>query len=633
MCGICGVLRFDGLESDIAQLVQSMGEKLIHRGPDNYGYHDDPFCALGFRRLSIIDLDTGNQPIGNEDGTIWIVFNGEIYNFKELRTQLMIAGHVFSTNTDTEVILHAYEEFGVDSLKYLRGMFAFAIWDSKRQQLVLARDRLGKKPLYYFFSKEGIIFGSELKAILQCKEVPREVDLLALDAYLAYGYIQPPRTILNGVNKLSPGSYMLISIPGRSSMVRQYWELEFTPKLAISEEEAVDQIRRTLTEAVRIRMFSDVPLGALLSGGIDSTIVTGLMAQLSSLPVKTFSIGFDEIAYNELPYARLVAERFKTDHHELIVHPDIAQIVPEVIYYLDEPMDDSSAIPTYLVAKMARQHVTVVLNGDGGDEAFSGYEHYGDTLSLLLSTKMIPRRMNRFIRSSLMMLPEKVDLFRLITRARTLTELNNLSLGEILSRGFQRWPLSKRQYLYHPEVWQTLQASANPFPEETMLNEYKKFAFLGAIDQMLAVDGRNVLPGDLLVKMDRMSMANSLEARSPFLDQELSELAARLPENFKRNGSSGKILLKKAFLDLIPAPILKRPKKGFAIPLGIWFKNELNEMLHDTLLSKNACNTVFFSSRSVANILSEHQSGRENHDRRIWGLLVLELWQQQYLQN
>ena len=631
MCGICGILRFDGLMPDTDRLVRKMGDKLIHRGPDDYGYHEETNCALGFRRLSIIDLNTGNQPISNEDGTIWIVFNGEIYNFHELRVRLMNAGHQFHTDTDTEVILHAYEEFGLDCLRLVRGMFAFAIWDSKQQKLLLARDCLGKKPLYYYYSNEGIIFGSELKAILQSPDVPREIDLLALDAYLTYGYIQPPLTILKGVNKLFPGSYMLVSIPERSSIIRQYWDLEFTPKSVLSEQEAVDQVRNTLTEAVRIRMFSDVPIGVLLSGGIDSTIVTGLMAQLSSQPIKSFSIGFDEYGYNELPYARLVADRFKTDHHEFIIRPDITQIIPEVIYYLDEPMDDSSAIPTYCVAKMARQQVTVVLNGDGGDEAFSGYERYGEMLSLLKISKITPRRLNGLIRSLVMNMPENIDFFRFFARVRTFTEINHLSLGEFILRSYQKWSLPMRQSLYRPETWQTLQVS-DPFSQEDrILREFNKFASLGAIDQMLAMDSQWYLPGDLLVKMDRMSMANSLEARSPLLDQKVIELAARLPESFKRRNVNGKIILREAFSDLIPDPILKRPKMGFKIPLGAWFRKELNEMLNDQLLAKNACNQEFFEPRIVAKILSEHQAGLDDHTSKIWGLLVLELWQRQIL--
>jgi asparagine synthase (glutamine-hydrolysing) len=630
MCGICGILRFDGLGLDTGQLIKKMTDKLVHRGPDSFGYHSDAHCAFGFRRLSIIDLNTGDQPIGNEDGTIWIVFNGEIYNFQDLRTRLLDAGHHFCTNTDTEVILHAYEEFGVECLKLLRGMFAFAIWDSKQKTLLLARDRLGKKPLYYFHSNDSIIFGSELKAILQSPDVPREVDLTALDAYLAHGYIHPPKTILKGVNKLAPGSYMLVSTSRRSIDIRRYWDLEFTPKTSLSKTEVMEQVRTTLNKAVELRMVSDVPLGVLLSGGIDSTIITGLMASLSSQPIKSFSIGFDTFGYNELPYARLVAERFKTDHHEFVVQPDIAQVVPEIVYYIDEPMNDSSVIPTYFVAKMAHEHVTVVLNGDGGDEAFSGYERYGEILSLLKFSKVIPWKMNDVLRSIVMSVPEDVDFYRFFAKARTFTEINHLSPAKFVMRSYQKWSYPERQFLYRPEVLQDLEALA-PFPlEKSLLVDFEKFSYLSVIDQMLAIDSQRYLPDDLLVKMDRMCMANSLEARSPLLDQEMVELAASLPETFKRKANHGKLILRKTFSDLIPETILNRPKHGFSIPLEVWFRKELKEMLYDHLLVKNSRCHEFFEQKAIANILSEHQSGKD-HSAKIWGLLVLELWQKQII--
>ena len=629
MCGICGVVQFNGLNPDSDLVVRKMADKLLHRGPDDFGYYGDALCAFGFRRLSIIDLKTGHQPIANEDETIWIVFNGEIYNFQELRARLEKSGHHFRTRTDTEVIVHAYEEYGVDCLKYFRGMFAIAIWDRTNQRIFLARDRLGKKPLYYYYSNERIVFASELKSIVQFPGVPRDIDLNSLNIYLTYGYIQPPHSIFKGINKLSPGSYLELSLPERRLVVDRYWKLNFEPKENITEESAQSQVRQTVEEAVRLRMISDVPLGVMLSGGIDSTIVTGIMSKASTQPIKTFSIGFDELDYNELPFARLVAERFKTDHHELIVRPKIAEIIPEVVYYLDEPMDDSSAIPTYLVARMARQHVTVALNGDGADESFSGYSRYGDILRSLQTANFLPRKLNKVLATIFEWIPRNVDVGRLAARTRTLLEINHLSLGEFVLRNYQRWSCVERQSLFRPEIWKDLNGEGPLFPEKILHDYFQTYLSTDAIDQMLAIDTEMYLPGDLLVKMDRMSMGNSLEARSPFLDQEVIALAARLPGDMKRRGRNGKIILKKAFSDLIPAPILTRPKHGFRIPLGLWLKNDLKNMLNDILLSKNAHSLEYFERESISNLLSDHQSGIQNFHSKIWNLLVLELWQQQ----
>jgi asparagine synthase (glutamine-hydrolysing) len=632
MCGICGFVRFDGLPMDSNPMIQKMADKIIHRGPDNFGYYLDDHCALGFRRLSIIDLETGNQPIQNESGTIRIVFNGEIYNFQELRKHLMNVGHSFYTNTDTEVIVHAYEEYGTECLKFLKGMFAFALWDSNKRQLFLARDRVGKKPLFYFFSPNEIIFASELKSLLQHPHTPREIDLYSLDEYLMYGYVNSPRTILNGVKKLAPGSFLLVSEALTTPIIDRFWELDFSKKINLKEEDISEQLRETIVNAVRLRMVSDVPLGVLLSGGIDSTIVTGIMAGISNRPVNTFSIGFEEMGYNELPYARLVADRYKTNHHELIIKPDIAEIIPKIIYSLDEPMDDSSAIPTFFVAQMARQYVTVSLNGDGADESFSGYDRYGEMLKLLSISKSLPININAFIRSLLKKVPDEIDIFDFFSKARTLTNINHLNPVQLILRSYQKWESTERFSLYHSDVRAELLAQKPILSEDLFLAEFKKVSFLHPIDQMLAIDNQMYLPNDLLVKMDRMCMANSLEARSPFLDQDVIQFAASLPVSFKRKAGHGKLILRKVFSDLIPAELLQRPKHGFRLPLGHWFRKELKDMLFDYVLGKDSSSGSFFNPKTIDVYFKKHQNG-EDFTVKLWGLFVFELWIRELLSN
>ena len=631
MCGICGILSFDILPSEARELVRCMSDQLIHRGPDSDGFYADDCVALGFRRLSIIDLSTGDQPIPNEDETVWIVLNGEIYNFRSLRRKLEAVGHRFRSRADTETIIHAYEEYELDFVQHLRGMFAFALWDARRGRLVMARDRLGKKPLYYYQDGDQLLFASELKALLQAPSVPRQIDPVALGEYLTYQYIPAPHTILQGVRKLPPGHLLVANTQTGRVDTQRYWQLSYQPKLHLSEAEAAEELRTRLEEAVRLRLISDVPLGALLSGGVDSSIVVGLMAQVSDQPVKTFSIGFEESSHNELPYAQQVARRFGTDHHEFIVRPEAVAVVPEIVHYLDEPMADSSAIPTYYVAKMARQHVTVVLNGDGGDEAFAGYNRYPTVLTLLRLSRLPRWLLQGVLRPALAAWPEHLDYRRLAARGRTLTEVSHLSLGEHFLRQETVFPRWLREELYTPDLARVIAASRPEGAESYMLAYFRSPDGLGRLDQMLQADTHTYLPGALLVKMDRMSMANSLEARSPFLDQDIVQFAASLPEGYKRRGNAGKLVLKRACADLLPEDIQTRPKQGFGVPIGQWFREELREMLYDVLLGACARQRGLFRTEAVANLLHEHQSGKCDHSSRLWALLVLELWQRQFL--
>lgn len=627
MCGICGFTNFNPSKIVKNDILRKMTERLIHRGPDRDGYYRDEFCEFGFRRLSIIDLNTGDQPLHNEDCSLWIVFNGEIYNFLYLRSQLEAAGHIFQTKSDTEVIIHAYEQYGTQCVNYLRGMFAFAIWDNRKRRLFLARDRVGKKPLYYYAGKDSFVFASELKALIQHPDVPREIDPYAIDEYLTWKYIPAPRTIFKGVFKLSPASYMTVNWETNEIQTQSYWRPEYAPKLLLTLEEAQFQLRKHMTEAVQLRLVSDVPLGALLSGGIDSAIVVGLMSSLMDRPVKTFSIGFDESSHNELPYARLVAQRYHTDHHEFVVRPNAAEVLPKIAYYLDEPMADSSSLPTWYVAKIARQHVTVVLNGDGGDETFAGYRSYAAVMAYR-QYSALPRVLRRgIIEPALKCFPGKLGFNNPVERARRLSAFSDLSLEQQFGRWTSLANPEIRQHIYTQEF----KSLINLAP--TSYNNKLKFNQLSPLDWMLAMDLTNYLPGDLLVKMDRMTMANSLEARSPFLDQQIVEFSARLPENMKRKGNIGKWLLKKTFFDLVPSEIIQRPKKGFAVPVDEWFRTGLRGMMTDAIYSFPSPLKIWFDPSIIQMYFVHHLDRKEDYGDLLWALLMLYLWLDNILQE
>lgn len=634
MCGIAGILDLKGRGVERSR-VERLCAQLVHRGPDEEGYYAGGGVALGQRRLSIIDLSSGRQPMGNEDGTVWVTFNGEIYNFQELRLELESQGHRFATSSDTEVILHAYEQHGEACLSRFRGMFAFAIWDSNRKRLFLARDRVGKKPLFYVEADGQFVFASELQALLQHPGVSREPDLSAIDDYLTYGYVPAPSTAFRGVFKLPPAHHLTIQLTDDGAGVRErkvecYWSLDYQPKLDLDEEDAADALLDVLTEAVRLRMVADVPLGALLSGGVDSSVVVALMSRLSSRPVKTFSIGFDEKEFNELPYARLVARRYGTDHNELIVRPDAQEVIPTLVRHYGEPFADSSAIPSYYVAQLTRQHVKVALNGDGGDESFAGYDRYWAT-GLADKYQKIPSALRRRVIEPLAALvPDSLPRKNRLGRGKRFLE----AASEPASLRYLRWvtyfsPEQKR-HLYTPEFQDRL---AGHDGKTWLLNLFDELRRGGAhgLDAILAVDVRSYLPYDLLVKMDIATMANSLEARSPFLDHKVMEFSAQLPSRFKIRGSTQKYLLKKIARKLLPAECLDRRKMGFGVPVGEWMRGPLRPLLEDVLLSPRHAQRGLFEPEAVREMVRAHVEGSKDNTFRLWALFWLELWMREFV--
>ena len=622
MCGITGFVRADkGPVAETADLIDRMCQAIVHRGPDDHGVMIKGGTVLAMRRLSIIDLSGGHQPISGEDGSVTIVFNGEIYNFRELHTLLKSRGHTFRTNSDTEAIVHAYEEFGPSSVDYLRGMFAFAIWDERKQKLFLARDRVGKKPLYYTVTDRGtFVFGSELKSLLVHPEVKRNISLEAVDAYLTLGYVPDPQCIFKDVYKLPPGHHLTFA--DNRITIEKYWDFNFSPDRSMTAEECISGLRELLDEAVRLRLVSDVPLGAFLSGGVDSSTVVGIMARHMGQPVKTFSIGFHEDSYSELKYARLTAKKFGTDHHEFFVTPEICSVVDELVRKLDEPFADPSAIPTYMVSKLARQHVKVVLSGDGGDELFAGYTRY-----------VTDRKRRGFS-----LLP---SLIREGIMQRLSEKLPHGTLGRNYLHNVALDPVDR--YLDSVSVFTGLNKQllySNDFKkqlatDEGVLSEFRAYAAKvktgDPLDQLLHIDSKTYLPGDILTKVDRMSMAVSLEARVPLLDHKLIEFVMRIPASMKMSGRKTKYIFKKAVGDLVPQEIINRPKQGFGMPIQEWINEQLKERIRDTLNGFRARQRDYVNPDYLNVLLEEHERGRRNHSYALWSLFMLELWHRTFV--
>lgn len=625
MCGICGILNFGMNESVNKETLKRMCTVMSHRGPDDEGFFVEENVGLGMRRLSIIDLSTGHQPISNEDGTVWIVFNGEIYNHLALREELLSKGHKFSTSTDTEAIVHAYEEYGEDCVSKLRGMFAFAIWDKGKKKLFIGRDRLGIKPLYYYFDDKRFIFGSELKVILQYPGIPKDLDLEALDNFLTFEYIPAPLTIFKSVKKL-PQAHTLSIEKGRIS-INEYWELYFK-ETKRTEEEVCDELYNILKEAVKMRLMSDVPLGAFLSGGIDSSTVVGLMSEVMDRPVKTFSIGFDDPSYNELHYARTVAKHFGTDHTELVIKPDIADWVDRLIKYLDEPFGDFSIFPTFLVSELARRHVTVTLSGDGGDELFAGYEYYIADKMENYYRKLPAIFRERLIPSIVASIPPSSQKKGLVNKTKRFVE------GTLHPRRLRHFRWAKffgeeeKSLLYSEEVKRELEGVDTYLPFTMYFTGSNGADYLG---QELYADIKTYLCDDILVKVDRMSMANSLEARVPFLDHKFVEFVATVPSSMKLNGFKSKYILKKAMVRLLPRDILYRDKQGFSIPIKNWLMNELRPLMENALSSERIKREGLFNPPYIDRLKTEHLNGVENHSHRLWALMVFEIWRDLYL--
>jgi len=633
MCGICGAAWTESARAPGDAELAAMVARLEHRGPDDSGTRRDDHSALGFRRLAIVDLPGGHQPLGNEDGTVWTVFNGEIYNFPALRRRLEARGHRLRSSGDTEVLVHLYEDEGTGMFALLRGMFALAIWDEPRRRLVLGRDRLGQKPLLYRHDPGRIAFASELKALLALpeSEVPRAVDPLALDQYLTFGYVPHPRTILRGVHKLPP-AHFAVWHEGRLELGR-YWDPDWDVEVDRPPGEDAEQLRAALDEAVREQMVADVPLGAFLSGGVDSTIIVGLMQRASARPVKTFSIGFGDPAFDESRFAALAARALGTDHHAFTVEPRAWETLPALAAQFDEPFADSSALPTWHVARETRKHVTVALTGDAGDELFAGYDRYR-AVALAAWLDRLPDAPRAFLGGPLArVLPASVRAKTRLRQARRMLE----GIGQAPEARYLRWVQMfdepTRAGLYSDDFLDHLARAGRAGPEEADPASVLARAFAAApgrdpVTRATIVDLLTYLPGDLLVKVDLASMGNSLECRSPFLDHRVVELALAMParRKLRLRGGRSKVVLKEAFADILPPEIRNRPKMGFGVPLDRWFRGELKDELRAVLLDPRTLGRNLFRPGAVEAMVDEHVRSRQDHAYRLWALLMLELW-------
>jgi asparagine synthase (glutamine-hydrolysing) len=629
MCGIVGFLNLDREHPVNERVAREMAGAIVHRGPDDEGFYFNGNVALGMRRLSIIDLAGGHQPISNEDGTVWVVFNGEIYNYGELRKRLLARGHRLKTASDTETIVHLYEEYGDDLVDHLNGMFAFALWDERRRRLLIARDRMGEKPLYFTQTDEAFIFASELKALLAHPRIERRVNLLALRKYLQYEFVPSPHSMIEGVQKLRP-AHRLIFENGKWRD-EPYWRLSYGgERLKLSDEEATEEFRRRLLEAVRIRMVSDVPLGVLLSGGIDSSSIAAMACEAATggQRVKTFSIAFDEKSFDESSYARMVAERLGTEHHEKrFTERDMLDIVPEIPRLLDEPLGDGSLIPTFLVSQFTREHVTVALGGDGGDELLAGYPTY---LAHRMAFRY--RALPGFVRKGLIeplvrRLPVSTDNLSFDFKAKRFV------LGAPLPSGTRHtvWMGSfngeQQRLLFTPEILRT-QTDDEIFSEVRIYDESNggRLGRLDIVEQMMTLDATHYMSECVLFKVDRASMAASLETRAPFLDHTLVEFLMKLPIDLKLRGRTGKYILKQAMRDHLPADVIKRPKKGFGMPVAKWVKGELRSLVRDAFAPDRIKQRGLFNPVYVQRLLDEHEKGTADHRKLIWTLLMFELW-------
>jgi asparagine synthase (glutamine-hydrolysing) len=626
MCGIAGFIDIQSSSSlgreQRADVLDRMCRVISHRGPDDQGTMLEPGVALGMRRLSIIDVAGGHQPISGENDEVTIVFNGEIYNYRDLVPELESLGHKFRTKSDTEAIVHSYEQFGPACVSRLRGMFAFAIWDSRSRQLFIARDRVGKKPLYYSLLANGtLVFGSELKCLLEHPEVQTEVDLEALDAYFTLGYVPDPLSIFTNIYKLPPGHHLIFK-DGKVK-VEEYWDFKFDHVASLSEEECATEVRRLLDESVKVRLVSEVPLGAFLSGGVDSSTVVGLMAGHMSQPVKTFSIGFNEDSYNELKYARLTAEKFGTDHHEFFVTPEICNVVDDLVRHFDEPFADSSAIPTFMVSKLAREHVTVALSGDGGDELFAGYTRYA-----IEKKREGFARVPAFLRQGVMQ-----PVSRLLPHnAKGRNFIHNVALdpADRFLDSMSIFTSLNKELLYAGDMRQFLKKK-NRFVDFQQLAGRVKTG--SATDELLYIDSKTYLPGDILTKVDRMSMAASLEARAPLLDHKLIDFVTTIPAALKLKGLETKYIMKKAVADLVPAEILNRPKQGFGVPIQEWINRQLRARIRDELANLTSGHRDYIDQNYVQVLLDEHDRGRRDHSMSLWALFMFQLWHCEYVDN
>ena len=627
MCGICGIYSFDRLPPSAPKTTRDMCAVMVHRGPDEDGFFHDEKTALGMRRLSIIDLDTGRQPMTNEDRTIWVVLNGEIYNFPALRKELMAKVHRFTTRSDTEVLVHLYEEEGKDFVLRLNGMFAIALWDTRERRFLIVRDRLGIKPLHYMRLKNELYFASEIKCLLQ-SDYRREIDPEAVSRFFTFEYIPAPQSIFKGIHKLMPGH--MICIERDRFEVVSYWDLRhrYAPEAPRSPDEIGDEINRRLKESVEKRLISDVPLGVFLSGGVDSSAITALMSEVADSRIKTFSIGFKEKSFSELGYAKQVADYFHTDHREFVVESNaVKELVPTLIRFLDEPLADASVIPTYIISKLARSFVTVVLSGEGGDELFAGYDTYKAYQMARWYRKVPGFIRNQVVKRVVERLPASPKRLSFEFKAKKFISGIDYppEIANIIWWGAYD-PLEK-QRLFNPEIGSTLHEDVFA----PIHGHMSRSRAQTTLDNLGYLDLKLYLQDDLLVKADRMTMANSLELRVPFLDHEFVEYAASIPSSLKLKGMATKHILKHALRDRLPSEILTRKKIGFDIPLGVWIQNELKDFVSDILSPAHLKRHGFFSADYVQTLLKQHFHGDHNHRQRLWPLIIFQFWYDQYM--
>ncbi len=623
MCGIVGYLKLNGETVD-TNIIESMCQTIVHRGPDDVGSYIKDNIGIGMRRLSIIDLETGKQPISNENNSLYIVFNGEIYNYKELRPDLVTKGHTFKTNSDTEVILHLYEEYSEGCLKYLNGMFAFAIWDEKNKELFCARDRLGIKPFYYMLDKNRLIFGSEIKAILEEKNLDLELDLEALSQYLAFEFIPFPGTLIQSIKKLPPGHFLYADSSGVK--IRQYWSAEEIEEKERSEEETVEELESLLRDSVRLRLRSDVPFGAFLSGGIDSSSIVGQMTGLLDSKPKTFSIGFHDKSYNELSYAAQVAGLFGTDHTDQVIEPSAIDLIENLINYMDDPIGDFSIFPTYLVSRLAREKVKVILSGDGGDELFGGYDTY-IAQKLYRYYSLIPFHLRKYIIQPLAnILPPTEKKKGVINKIKRF--VGGTSMPEQYDHF--RWMIFLRpeenNHIFSDEVSRSIDAGS----AFSFITRYLDKNRLCGINRSMYLDIKTYLVDNILVKVDRMSMATSLEARVPFLDHRVVEFALSIPQDLKIKNFKTKYVLKKMTEKMLPDNVINKPKQGFSIPMKNWLKGPVKPMMTDMLSYDRIEKQGIFNPDYIETMMKDHLDNRMNNSHQIWSLMLFQLWMERF---
>jgi asparagine synthase (glutamine-hydrolysing) len=623
MCGIAGVYNYGSSAPVGMDALRAMAGSMTHRGPDDEGFHRDGALGLAFRRLSIIDLKKGAQPISNEDGSVWSVLNGEIYNYMDLRERLVRSGHRFRTNADSEVIPHLYEEYGRSFVEHLRGMFAIGLWDAGKRHLLAARDRLGIKPLYYCDRGGSFAFASEIKALLAGGAADRGVDLQALSDYVTFRYVPSPATLFKGIFKVPPGHIATVSDAGMR--LDRYWDFDFESRADGDDRDLEERLLAMLRDCVRMRLMSDVPLGALLSGGIDSSMIVAVMSELMDSPVKTFSVGFESAGpLSELPYAKMISKKFRTDHYEIVVgYDDMVRHLPRLVWQQDEPVTEPAAIPTYMVSLLARRHVVVVLTGEGADELFAGYPQYGLEGWAGRYQRIPGPFRDRLIRPLVSSLPFAFRRLKVVERS-----LSTASAADRWSSWFAGFSGPEKGSLLSRD----LASAVDDLTGERVFDSH--VSRLGAahpVEKMLYADTKVWLPDDLLMKMDKMSMAASLEARVPYLDHELVEFAASLPLRMKLEGLQGKSVLRRLAKDVLPKEIIKRKKVGFVVPINVWFRRELKPLLESMLFSRRSLERGYFNRDYLRKLVSEHTEGRVDHRRELWTLVSLELWMRTFI--